>query len=196
MDRSDGAVRWSPNPNNDHFLSINLNSRIIQSYKVDGHVRPDLFEYSRLSEHTDVPSLTAYDWSPKVDDLVAVGTGRGEVHLLRIDGSNDTATIPIKLQRSCQAVSFNSTGLLAVGLDRVRNDFCLQIWDINERLEKWDQSKPGWQSPAAKSSEPYRKLEPSVSVTSARFFEDQPQTLLSGIRNANVRIHDLRGSFP
>lgn len=194
MDRYDGAVRWSPNSANDHFLSININSRSLQSYKVEGHVRPDLFEYTKLAEHDDVPQLTAYDWSPKVDDLVAIGTGRGEVHLLRVDGSNDSTIIPVRMQRQCQSVSFNNTGLLAVGLDRVRNDFCLQVWDINQCLDRWDPSKPGWQSPS-KPSDPLRKLEASVPVSSVRFFEDQPQTLAVGLKNSSVRIHDLRGAL-
>ena len=38
-----------------------------------------------------------------------------------------------------------------------------------------------------------RKLEASLSITSVRFFEDQPQTLVLGVKNQSVKIHDLRG---
>jgi hypothetical protein len=41
--------------------------------------------------------------------------------------------------------------------------------------------------------EPRKKLEASVSITAIRFFEDQPQTLVVGVKNQSVRIHDLRG---
>ena len=124
---------------------------------------------------------------------MAVGTGQGEVHLLRVDdNSNAYLTLPLKLQRPCQSVTFNTTGLLAVGLDRVRNDSCLQIWDVNQRLAGWDSNNKGWNVPAM-TLEPRKKLEASVSITSIRFFEDQPQTLVVGVKNQSVRIHDLRG---
>jgi hypothetical protein len=38
-----------------------------------------------------------------------------------------------------------------------------------------------------------RKLEASLSITSVRFFEDQPQTLIAGVKNQSVKIYDLRG---
>jgi hypothetical protein len=122
-----------------------------------------------------------------------MGTARGEINLLRVDDdSNDFITLPLKLQRPCQAVAFNTEGLLAVGLDRVRNDSCLQIWNLNHRLAGWDPKQPGWKSVPSMNLEP-KKLEASVSISSIRFFEDQPQTLVVGVKNQSVRIHDLRG---
>ncbi len=194
MDRGEGIVRWSPCQARDEFLTLELNYRIIQLYKAVGKAVPESFEYLPGSKHNDFQIVTAFDWSPKVSGLVAIGGKGGEVQLLRIDdGSNDCITLPLKLQRTCQAVAFNTTGLLAVGLDRVRNDQCLQIWDINQRLSKWDPSKNGWQASPTASIDPLYKLEPSVSVTSVKFFEDQPQTLVVGIKNQSLRIHDLRG---
>lgn len=194
MDRNDGIVRWSPNPAHDDFLTVNINYRMAHLQRVMGNVRPDSFEYQRISKHNDFPQLTCYDWSPKIKGLVAVGTPRGEVHLLRVDDdSNASLILPIKLGRSCQSVAFNTTGLLAVGLDRVRNDQCLHIWDVNQRLINWNSSLPGLQGVSG-AADPILKLEPSLPITSVRFFEDQPQTLVVGIKNQNVRIHDLRGS--
>lgn len=192
MERGEAIVRWSPNSDRDEFLSINVGYPAINLYKATCLAIPGQFDYSVVSKHNDYPTVTAYDWSPRFGGLVAVGTKGGDVHLLRVDdGSNDSMVLPLKLQRSCQAVAFNTTGLLAVGLDRVRNDQCLQIWDINQRLSQWDPSKPGWQR-YPPLIEPL-KLEPSVAVTSARFFEDQPQTLVVGVKNQSMRIHDLRG---
>jgi WD40 repeat protein len=194
MDRGEGIIRWSPSQARDEFLTLELNYRIIQLYKAVGYALPERFDYQPTSTHTDFQPVTAFDWSPKVGGLVALGGKGGEVQLLRIDdNSNDCITLPLKLQRTCQAVAFNTTGLLAVGLDRVRNDQCLQVWDIDQRLSKWDPSKKGWQSSSTTFFEPTQKLEPSVSVTSVKFFEDQPQTLVVGIKNQSVRVHDLRG---
>jgi hypothetical protein len=195
MDRGDGIIRWSRITSSKQFLSINVGYPLIQLYQANGHAVPEKFDYAPISRHTEFPGLTAYDWSPKIGGLLAIGTKSGEVQLLRIDdGSNASVSLPLKLQRACQAVAFNTTGLLAVCLDRVRNDQCLQIWDVDQRLSHWDPSKPGWQK-SPPTAEPVYKLEPSVSVTSVRFFEDQPQTLVVGVKNQSVRVHDLRGSY-
>ena len=193
MERNDGIIRWSPNPAREEFMTINLNYRVAQIYKATSYARPDRFEYEKTSKHNEFPSLSTYDWSPTIPGLVAMGTARGDINLLRIDDdSNDYITLPLKLQRPCQAVSFNTTGHIAVGLDRVRNDSCLQIWDMNHRLAGWDPKQPGWSGVPKLSLDP-KKLEASVSISSIRFFEDQPQTLVVGVKNQCVRIHDLRG---
>jgi hypothetical protein len=174
-------------------MTINISYRILQLYKATGSAIPSQFDYEEVSKHTDFQAFGAYDWSPVLPGLVAIGTKSGEVHLLRIDdSSSDSIVLPLKLQRTCQAVAFNTTGLLAVGLDRVRNDQCLQIWDINQRLSHWDATKRGWQT-SAPGAEPLHRLEPTLPITSTRFFEDQPQTLVVGVKNQSVKIHDLRG---
>lgn len=194
MERNEGIVRWSPNQSRDEFLRINLTSRVINLYEATGQAQPGKFDYSNISRHSNFPTISGYDWSPVVRGLVGIGTPHGEIHLLRIDDhSNACLTLPLKLPRACQAIAFNTTGLLAVGLDRVRHDSGLQIWDVNERLADWDSSKFGWNVPTLEI-EPRKKLEGSMSVTSIRFFEDSPQTLIFGIRNQALKIYDLRGS--
>ncbi|CAG8959145.1 hypothetical protein HYFRA_00013008 [Hymenoscyphus fraxineus] len=192
MESHQGIIRWSPNPSRDEFLVLNLYRQTVQVYEATGHAQPGKFDYEPRSVHTKLPAILTYDWSPAVQGLVAVGTNHGEVHLLRVDDdSSDSITLPLKLQRPCQSIAFNTTGLLAVGLDRIRNDSCLQIWDINQRLGNWDSKQLGWGNSTV-NIEPRKKLEASVSITSVRFFEDQPQTLVVGVKNQSVRIHDLR----
>ncbi|KAE8451231.1 hypothetical protein EG329_004395 [Mollisiaceae sp. DMI_Dod_QoI] len=192
MDRNEGIVRWSPNTSRDEFMIFNLNNRVAHLYEATGHAQPGRLEFKKASKHTEIPAINTYDWSPAIRGLVAIGTVQGHVHLLRVDdNSNATLTLPLKLQRPCQSVAFNTTGLLAVGLDRVRNDSCLQVWDVNERLAKWDSTQSGWMVPNM-NIEPRKKLEGSTSITSIRFFEDQPQTLVCGVKNQSVRVHDLR----
>lgn len=199
MDRNEGIIRWSPNQSRDEFTTFNLNNKVCYLFKATGYAnaQPGRFDYTRISKHTELPAVNTYDWSPTVGGLVAVGTAHGEVSLLRIDdNSNACLTLPLKLQRPCQSVSFNTTGLLAVGLDRVRNDTCLQVWDVNQRLGGWDASQGGWSGCASNMNiEPVKRLEGSTSITSIRFYEDQPQTLIAGVKNQSVRIHDLRGMY-
>ena len=194
MDRSnEGFIRWSQNLSRDEFITINLSHRIVQLYEAKGHAQAGRFDYQNLATFRDFPLLTAHDWSPNIPGLLAFGTAGGDVNLLRVDdNSNAVSPLPLKLQRTCLAVAFNTTGLLAVGLDRVRSDACLQIWDVNQRLAGWNRQNPGFDVPGL-TMEP-KKMEASVSVTSVRFFEDQPQTLVIGIKNTCVRIYDLRGT--
>ncbi|EEU46520.1 uncharacterized protein NECHADRAFT_37740 [Fusarium vanettenii 77-13-4] len=193
MDRPEpGLVKWSSNPSWDNFIHINLQHRVVQVYEPVGHARAGRFDYKKLNRHDDFPPLTTYDWSPTNPGLLAVGTGSGIVNLLRIDdGSNAYVELGLKMSRTCQAVAFNITGLLAVGLDRVRMDQCLHIWDVS-RLSSLDKNTKGFPSDATNISDPKNRLEPSVSVSSIKFFEDSPQTLVVGIKAQGLRIHDLR----
>lgn len=193
MDRPEpGLVKWSPNANLDSFVHLNLQHRVVQLYEPTGHARRGRFDYRKLTRHDDFPQLTTYDWSPSNPGLLAVGTGTGVVNLLRIDdGSNAYAELGLKMSRTCQAVAFNTTGLLAVGLERVRMDQSLHIWDVN-RLSA-EQPVKGFPPEAASLIDSKYRLEPSVSVSSIKFFEDSPLTLVVGVKAQGLRIHDLRG---
>lgn len=197
MDRPEpGLVKWSPNASVDSFVHINLQHRVVQLYEPTGHARKGRFDYAKVSRHDDFPPLTTYDWSPENPGLLAVGTGAGIVNLLKIeDNSNAYVELGLKMSRTCQAVSFNTTGLLAVGLDRVRMDQSLQVWDIN-RLSSVAAVTRGFPEDSTGLTEPRSRLEPSVSVSSIKFFEDSPQTLVAGIKGQGLRIHDLRGNSP
>ncbi|KAM0559575.1 hypothetical protein ACHAPJ_004099 [Fusarium lateritium] len=193
MDRPEpGLVKWSSNPSYDNFIHLNLQHRVVQVYEPTGHARAGRFDYQKLTRHDDFPPLTTYDWSPTNPGLLAVGTGSGIVNLLRIDdGSNAYVELGLKMSRTCQAVAFNTTGLLAVGLDRVRMDQCLHVWDVS-RLSSIDKNTKGFPPDATNIADPKNRLEPSVSVSSIKFFEDSPQTLVVGIKAQGLRIHDLR----
>lgn len=128
---------------------------------------------------------------------MAVGQNSGETLLLRIDDkSNDVIGLPVKHQRACNTVTFNTNGLLATGLDRVRNDFCLNVWDVNQRLTSWEREKVGWGGmggSVGKPPSPVRSLAGSETVTSVKWFTDAPMTLVAGVGNKYMRLYDLRG---
>ncbi|KAI8257616.1 putative WD repeat-containing protein [Colletotrichum sp. SAR 10_98] len=166
MDRPEpGLIKWSQIPGYDSFIHINLQHRVVQLYEPNG-----------LAQRS----------------LLAVGTQTGVVNLLRMDdNSNAYIELGLKMTRTCQAVAFNTEGLLAVGLDRVRMDQCLHIWDVN-RLSSMDKSAKGFSKDMHSFTDPAYRLEPSVSVSSVKFFEDNPKTLVVGIKAQGLRIHDLR----
>ncbi|KAL2256342.1 hypothetical protein VTK26DRAFT_1818 [Humicola hyalothermophila] len=193
MDRPEnGLIKWSPNASHDSFLHISLQHRVVQLYEATGLAQNGRFDYRKLAKHDDFPPLTSYDWSPSAPGLVAVGTATGIVNLLRVDDdSNAYLELGLKVSRTCQAVAFSTAGKLAVALDRVRSDHCLYIWDVN-RLGVMDAAVSGFPADYIPPSDPVDKLEFNASVSSIRFFEDNPNVLVAGIKGSGVRIHDLR----
>ena len=184
------AVRFSESStlSEQRFLIADVNGRSFKRCKIDNYDGIKL-QHQALSTYSKVPPFRAFDWAPHDETLAAVGQWSGEVTILRIDDSMANIPLPAKHQRLCNAVAFSRTGLLAAGLERVRNDFCLNIWDINQRL-------PAVVSPGGRSSkgfvEPYRKFASSEAISSIKFFSAQPEVLVAGIKGRGVRIYDLR----
>ena len=147
--------------------------------------------FETISTHHKVPAFRAFDWSPHDEAIVAVGQWSGEATVLRIDDSSQSLSLPIKHQRLCNAVTFSKTGRLATGLERVRNDFCLNVWDISQRISSGSSSASG---AGRHSLEPIRKLASSEAITSIKFFPGQPDTLVCGVKGACTRVYDIRES--
>ncbi|KAE8358738.1 WD40 repeat-like protein [Aspergillus caelatus] len=179
------AIRWSPSSTTaeQRFLSVDVAGKAFRLCRVTSFDGQNL-EHEVLAAHTKVPAFRAFDWSPADESLVAVGQSSGDATILRLgSGSQESFSFPIRHQRYCNAVAFSTHGLLAAGLDRVRNDFCLNVWDVNQRL-----AMRGGKG----AVEPLRKLASSEPITSVKFFRDQPDTLVAGVKGQYVRIYDLR----
>lgn len=184
------AIRWSESStlSEQRFLIADVNGRSFRRCKVNDYDGTKL-EHQTLSTYGKVPSFRAFDWAPHDERLVAAGQWSGEVAVLRIDDSVANIPLPAKHQRLCNAVAFSRTGFLAAGLERVRTDTSLNIWDINQRL-------PAVTSPGARSSkrfvEPYRKFAGSEAISSVKFFSASPEVLIAGTKGRGIRIYDLR----
>ncbi|RWA12157.1 hypothetical protein EKO27_g2955 [Xylaria grammica] len=164
LDRPEpGLIKWSPNPRDDNFY--------MSTYNIE----------------------FTYDWSPGYPGLVAIGTASGTINILNVnDSTNHYLEQRLKFTRFCQAIAFNTSTLLAVGLERVRNDQCLQIWDIS-RLTDIKPNNASWPSlDGSILGDAVHRYEPATTVSSTKFFEDSPQTLVVGIKNQGIRIYDLR----
>ena len=187
------AIRWSPSSSTSEqrFLVADVNGRTIKICNVD-HYDGKEFRYETVSTARKVPQFRAFDWSSRDEDVIAVGQRSGETTVLRIGERTQALHLIIKHQRLCNAVAFNSAGLLATGLERVRNDFCLNVWDVSQRL--LTSASPKLESDAP-PGEPLRKLASSEAITSIKFFNAQPETLVCGVKGACIRIYDLRDSI-
>lgn len=184
------AIRWSPSSTllDQRFLLIDVNGHSFRRCNVERYDGKNL-QHETVSTYTKVPPFRAFDWASHDESLVAVGQWSGEVTVLRIDDAASNVSLPAKHQRLCNTVAFSRTGLLAAGLERVRNDFCLNIWDVNQRLPALSSPKP---SPAKRFVEPYRSYASSEAISSIKFFSAQPEVLISGVKGRGIRIYDLR----
>jgi len=184
------AVRWSPLSTSEdaHFLIADVVGRTFKHCSVTEYENSTL-QWEEICRITKVPTFRAFDWLPS-HDVVAVGQGDGETTVLSLSSGSQVLSLPIKSQRQCSAVSFNVEGLLATGLERVRNDFCLNVYDINQRIS--NQSRHGFAS--KQSTDPIRKLATAEGITSIKFFPRQPNTLVAGVKGTCIRIYDLRDS--
>ncbi|KAF8977016.1 hypothetical protein BGZ46_007727 [Entomortierella lignicola] len=114
--------------------------------------------------------MKCFTWSPDPNymDLTAVGMTTGKTLLIRMHKSEpwiyeekgnefrpDTPrqvsiaqnqrtypTFSARHSRACNVVAFSKghPNLLAVGLDKVRNDYCLMVWDVERALSKGSES--------------------------------------------------------
>lgn len=183
-------MRWSPSStlSEQRFLIVDVKDRSFKRCKVSQY-NDKSFKHETLSTYSTVPGFRAFDWAPQNENLVAVGSWSGEVSILHIDDSLPNISLPAKRQRLCNAVAFSRTGLLAAGLEGVRNDFCLNLWDVNQRLPTVSSSGGGSSKPFV---EPYRRFASSEAISSIKFFTGQPDVFVAGIKGKGVRIYDLR----
>jgi len=141
-------------------------------------------QYRVTHKVSNLPNFTAFDWSRYDESIVAIGTAGGEARVIRLasqDGQSEiTHVFPVKLQRKCNSIAFNGL-MLAVGLDRARNDSSLNVYDTKS------------QSTSSSQLEPLRRLSISEIVSNVKFFNDQADVLLAGIARQGIRMYDLRG---
>lgn len=90
--------------------------------------------------HSDLPQLKAFDWFPlSTNPLVyAAGLGSGKLVVTQFGdqslpwSQNKRHEFIPKFNRACNSVAWNPSNAnqIAIGLDKVRNDFCTLIWDV------------------------------------------------------------------
>lgn len=181
----EAAIRWSPHstPYNPRFLIIDVASNRLRLCQIESYSKSRV-NYKQICLRDKLPNYTAFDWSKKDPGIVAIGSASGEAIVVTLDPDkpdNDYVhSFSIRHQRKCNSIAFSSKNLLATGLDRVRNDVCLNIYDLND-------------SRFTTKDDPYKKLASSEAISSIKFFAGQPDTLVAGVSRQYVRIYDLRG---
>ncbi|KAH7070523.1 WD40-repeat-containing domain protein [Paraphoma chrysanthemicola] len=182
----EAAIRWSPHStqSNPRFLIIDVAGNRLRLCQIDNFAKNKV-SYRQICIRDKLPNYTAFDWSKKDASVVGIGSASGEAVIVTLDPDKPDNELlhafPIRHQRKCNSIAFSSKNLLATGLDRVRNDVCLNIYDLND-------------SRVTNKDEPYKKLASSEAISSIKFFSGQPDTLVAGVSRQYIRIYDLRDS--
>jgi WD repeat-containing protein mio len=182
----EAAIRWSPysTKQKPRFLIIDVMGNRLRLCQIE-LVDNNKVKYKQLCQRDKLPNFTAFDWSKRDEHLVGIGSASGEATIVQIDADRPQSdfihAFPIKHQRKCNSLAFSPRNYLATGLDRVRNDFCMNIYDLNV-------------SSLSTIQEPYRKLASSEAITSIKFFSREPDTLIAGVSRQCIRLYDLRGT--
>ncbi|KAI0318845.1 hypothetical protein OF83DRAFT_1113636 [Amylostereum chailletii] len=121
-------------------------------FVVGGGSQITLYEWSpterairHLTSQNDLQLMKCFAWSPDraLDDLIAIGLSNGRVDLLRLESTRTgrehvaargpQVTLAPKSSRACTSLAFCPAAphYLAVGLDKVRGDASLMLWDIH-----------------------------------------------------------------
>ena len=185
------AIRWNQRstPSDPSFLVVDVIGRTFKHCRVLSSTKNNL-QWQEISRNSRVPAFRAFDWN-FLHNVVAIGQWSGEANVLRLDNESEALSLPIKSQRQCNAVAFNPETLLATGLERVRNDFCLNVYDVVH----WSAPKGSHSLlPQQPPHEPIRKLATSEGITSIKFFQEEPNVLVAGVKGTCVRVYDLRES--
>lgn len=190
------------------------------------HMRVKILPYVTLLA-TDSTSEQCFAWSPDpaLDDLVAVGHSSGKVDLMRLEAtkqskerilsSGPTVALPVRNSRACNSLAFSTAdpSYLAVGLDKVRGDHSLIVWDVHAAIPlltlKGEASKstPHHAPSSSRSngqSQRERDITPksgprlfqqhaqAETVSSVAFLPSSSSLLLAGISHRWLRLFDLR----
>ncbi|KAI4630733.1 hypothetical protein J4E80_001671 [Alternaria sp. BMP 0032] len=180
----EAAIRWSPHSTRDNprFLIIDVAGNRLRLCQIEEFSKSKV-NYKQICIRDKLPNYTAFDWSKKDPSVVAVGSASGEATIVTLDPDKPDHdyihSFSIRHQRKCNSIAFSAKNLLATGLDRVRNDVCLNIYDMND-------------SRVTAKDEPYKKLASSEAISSIKFFNGQPDMLVAGVSRQYVRIYDLR----
>lgn len=177
----EAAIRWSAGTGDESskYLLVDVAGNKITLNEARSLSKGQL-QSKTIAQYDKVPDFSAFDWSKFDDSLIALGLSSGEASLVKIEqGHRNTHQLrlfPIKTQRKCNSITFNLVNLLAVGLDRVRNDHSLTVYDVES------------------GKEPHSRLCTGEAVTSVRFFPNAPHEIVAAVARSTLRLYDLRDS--
>lgn len=179
------AQRWQVD-GEEQYLAVNPNGEIVSLYQTNRHAANEEDSIVKITERTDFDNIQCMNYSDATPGLTAVGQFDGRCLLFDIRNSSIEPIVLKPLQsRSCNSVSFNENGLIALGYDRGRQDHSIHVWDINS-LQRGDF--------AGKTSKIFSCIT-NESISSLSFCPTEPKNFVTGSYKL-LREYDVRSSQP
>ncbi|KAJ7477171.1 hypothetical protein B0H11DRAFT_2234647 [Mycena galericulata] len=195
---------------------------------------PEHQEIRHVTSQHDLQFMKTFAWSPDpaFEDLVAVGLSTGRIDLLRLEATRHTrrsvaghsvlssgpiVSLTARNSRACNALDFCRVdpNFLAVGLDKVRGDSSLVIYDISTARSQLALSIAGPGSDETVTPLPrpppliprydigpradQRTVQhhaPTEIVSSVAYVSNSNHLLLAGMSYRWFRLLDIRTSVP
>ncbi|CCF59142.1 hypothetical protein KAFR_0G01090 [Kazachstania africana CBS 2517] len=124
------VTTWSQDPQRLDYLSVNPTRDEVTHYKVNPQIESDE-SIEKTQTMKDFVNITCLDYSETVPGMVGIGEREGFVKIFDIFQNEQELCVRAKQQRCVNSIGINNVGMVAMGLDRIRHDSSLKVWDVN-----------------------------------------------------------------
>lgn len=180
------AQRWQID-GEEQYLAVHPNAEIVSLYQTNSEETEDEENnIVKVAERKDFDNIQCLTYSNTNPGLTATGQIDGKCLLFDIrDNSVEPIIVKPVQSRSCNSVSLNENGMIALGYDRGRQDHSIHIWDITS-LQRGDFS--------GKSSKVFSCIT-NESMSSVTFCPTEPKNFITGSYKL-LREYDIRSNQP
>ncbi|XP_072949683.1 GATOR2 complex protein MIOS [Epargyreus clarus] len=124
------------------------------------------------------------------DPLLALGHASGKVTLASLKQTYDPLglvgrELVARYPRPCNTVAWNhsETNLLLTGMDKHRNDYCIQLWDMQASSDDISEGSP---------QRPLQEVALAEAAHSVAWCSFATRTLVAAMNLKHIKIYDLR----
>ncbi|KAH8077520.1 hypothetical protein BXZ70DRAFT_1053623, partial [Cristinia sonorae] len=213
MGPSDKRILWHPRLDNRFLVGGSGQLSLYEWLSDSSEIKP-------ITARNDVQMMKCFAWSPEpaYDDLVAIGYSSGKVDVTRLEAASSpsnltlsngpTVTLGVRNSRTCNALAFcpSDSNYLAVGLDKVRGDSSLVIWDIANSVPLLSTKSevktisaprpqpllPRGEVGARADSKILQQHAAAEIVSAVSWVPKSTSVLLAGVSHRWLRVFDLR----
>ncbi|VEU22501.1 DEKNAAC103369 [Brettanomyces naardenensis] len=173
----------------ERYIAVHPNGEIVSLYQTDNTATNEDGAIVKVVERAGFENIQCLQYSGANTGLVAVGQLDGSCAIFDITNAESAPlTLKPRQARSCNSISFNENGLIAMGYDRGRQDHSIQIWDIRDYVSDGIHSQKGLGTKVF-------SYVPNESISSISFCPTEPSNFLAGSYKL-LREFDLRAKRP
>ncbi|KAG5359179.1 SEH-associated protein 4 [Yarrowia sp. C11] len=138
------AYQWDslPGPGVDghHIIGVSPTRDEVSLYQLPynhkSFFKDSFAEPEKIRYRSGFSAIHCSAYSPVNKGIISVAQLNGSVLLFDINNpESQVVKLRSKQSRTCNALAFSDSGILAAGLEKTRNDNCLHLWDVNTVVE-------------------------------------------------------------